>query len=112
MQFSIGVSRHRDVKGSLIYGARVSRDIPPTRQCREISEYLWAPDLVRRTRKPACVRGNLVRWHTKAGKRHNLRDVEAIAESVSFSDAANFRQAFRRWTKAAPHVQGHFPAKL
>jgi AraC-like DNA-binding protein len=37
-----------------------------------------------------------------------LRDtdltVEAISESVGFSDAANFRQAFRRWTKAAPHA--------
>jgi AraC-like DNA-binding protein len=37
-----------------------------------------------------------------------LRDtdltVEAIAESLGFSDAANFRQAFRRWTKAAPHA--------
>jgi AraC-like DNA-binding protein len=37
-----------------------------------------------------------------------LRDteltVEAIADSLGFSDAANFRQAFRRWTKAAPHA--------
>ncbi len=37
-----------------------------------------------------------------------LRDtdlsVEAISESLGFSDAANFRQAFRRWTKAAPHA--------
>jgi AraC-like DNA-binding protein len=36
-----------------------------------------------------------------------LRDtdltVEDIAESLGFSDAANFRHAFRRWTKAAPH---------
>jgi AraC-like DNA-binding protein len=35
-----------------------------------------------------------------------LRDttltVEAISESLGFSDAANFRHAFRRWTKAAP----------
>jgi AraC-like DNA-binding protein len=29
--------------------------------------------------------------------------VEDIAESLGFSDAANFRHAFRRWTKAAPH---------
>jgi AraC-like DNA-binding protein len=29
--------------------------------------------------------------------------VEDIAESLGFSDAANFRQAFRRWTKAAPY---------
>jgi AraC-like DNA-binding protein len=28
--------------------------------------------------------------------------VEDIAKSLGFSDAANFRQAFRRWTKAAP----------
>jgi AraC-like DNA-binding protein len=37
-----------------------------------------------------------------------LRDtdltVEAISNSLGFSDAANFRQAFRRWTKAAPHA--------
>jgi AraC-like DNA-binding protein len=36
-----------------------------------------------------------------------LRDtaltVEDIAASIGFSDAANFRHAFRRWTKAAPH---------
>ena len=35
-----------------------------------------------------------------------LRDtdltVEHIAEALGFSDAANFRQAFRRWAKAAP----------
>jgi AraC-like DNA-binding protein len=29
--------------------------------------------------------------------------VEDIAESLGFSDAANFRQAFRRWTNAAPY---------
>ena len=29
--------------------------------------------------------------------------VEDIASTLGFSDAANFRQAFRRWTKAAPH---------
>jgi AraC-like DNA-binding protein len=29
--------------------------------------------------------------------------VEDIAESLGFSDAANFRQAFRRWTQAAPY---------
>jgi AraC-like DNA-binding protein len=37
-----------------------------------------------------------------------LRDtnltVEVISASLGFSDAANFRQAFRRWTKAAPHA--------
>jgi AraC-like DNA-binding protein len=36
-----------------------------------------------------------------------LRDtdltVENIAEALGFSDGANFRHAFRRWTKAAPH---------
>jgi AraC-like DNA-binding protein len=36
-----------------------------------------------------------------------LRDtdltVENIADSLGFSDAANFRQAFRRWTNATPH---------
>ena len=36
-----------------------------------------------------------------------LRDtdltVEDIAEALSFSDAANFRHAFRRWTNTAPH---------
>jgi AraC-like DNA-binding protein len=36
-----------------------------------------------------------------------LRDtdltVEDIAETLGFSDAANFRHAFRRWTNAAPH---------
>jgi AraC-like DNA-binding protein len=36
-----------------------------------------------------------------------LRDtdltVEDIAEALGFSDAANFRHAFRRWTQAAPH---------
>ena len=36
-----------------------------------------------------------------------LRDtdltVEDIAEALGFSDAANFRHAFRRWTNAAPH---------
>jgi AraC-like DNA-binding protein len=36
-----------------------------------------------------------------------LRDtnltVEDIADALGFSDAANFRHAFRRWTKAAPH---------
>jgi AraC-like DNA-binding protein len=36
-----------------------------------------------------------------------LRDtdltVEDIAEALGFSDAANFRHAFRRWTKATPH---------
>lgn len=36
-----------------------------------------------------------------------LRDtaltVEDIAETLGFSDAANFRQAFRKWTKATPH---------
>jgi AraC-like DNA-binding protein len=35
-----------------------------------------------------------------------LRDtdltVEEIAETLGFSDAANFRQAFRRWTKTTP----------
>jgi AraC-like DNA-binding protein len=40
-----------------------------------------------------------------------LRDtdltVEDIAESLGFSDAANFRQAFRRWTKAAPYEFKH-----
>jgi AraC-like DNA-binding protein len=29
--------------------------------------------------------------------------VEHISELLGFSDVANFRQAFRRWTKAAPH---------
>src|SRR5882724_11158342 len=29
--------------------------------------------------------------------------VEHISESLGFSDVANFRQAFRRWTNAAPH---------
>ena len=29
--------------------------------------------------------------------------VEDIAEALGFSNATNFRQAFRRWTKAAPH---------
>jgi AraC-like DNA-binding protein len=33
--------------------------------------------------------------------------VEDIAESLGFSDAAGFRQAFRRWTKAAPHEFKH-----
>jgi AraC-like DNA-binding protein len=37
-----------------------------------------------------------------------LRDtdltVEDIAETLGFSDAANFRQAFRRWTKAPPQA--------
>jgi len=33
--------------------------------------------------------------------------VEEIAESLGFSDAANFRQAFRRWTKAAPYEFKH-----
>jgi transcriptional regulator GlxA family with amidase domain len=36
-----------------------------------------------------------------------LRDtdltVEEIAFSLGFSDAVSFRQAFRRWTKAAPN---------
>jgi AraC-like DNA-binding protein len=36
-----------------------------------------------------------------------LRDtdltVENIADSLGFSDAANFRQAFQRWTNATPH---------
>ena len=36
-----------------------------------------------------------------------LRDtdltVEDIAEALGFSDAANFRHAFRRWTNTAPH---------
>ena len=36
-----------------------------------------------------------------------LRDtdltVEDIAEALGFSDGANFRHAFRRWTKASPH---------
>jgi AraC-like DNA-binding protein len=36
-----------------------------------------------------------------------LRDtdltVEDVAATLGFSDAANFRHAFRRWTKAAPH---------
>jgi AraC-like DNA-binding protein len=36
-----------------------------------------------------------------------LRDtdltVKDIAEVLGFSEAANFRHAFRRWTKAAPH---------
>ena len=36
-----------------------------------------------------------------------LRDtdltVEDIAETLGFSDAANFRHAFRRWTNASPH---------
>jgi AraC-like DNA-binding protein len=36
-----------------------------------------------------------------------LRDtdltVEDIAEALGFSDAANFRHAFRRWTNSAPH---------
>jgi AraC-like DNA-binding protein len=36
-----------------------------------------------------------------------LRDtdltVEDIAETLGFSDAANFRHAFRRWTNTAPH---------
>jgi len=29
--------------------------------------------------------------------------VKHISGSLGFSDVANFRQAFRRWTKAAPH---------
>lgn len=29
--------------------------------------------------------------------------VEDVAEALGFSDAANFRKAFRRWTKATPH---------
>jgi AraC-like DNA-binding protein len=33
--------------------------------------------------------------------------VEDIAESLGFSDAANFRQAFRRWTNAAPYEFRH-----
>jgi AraC-like DNA-binding protein len=33
--------------------------------------------------------------------------VKDIAESLGFSDAANFRQAFRRWTKAAPYEFKH-----
>jgi AraC-like DNA-binding protein len=36
-----------------------------------------------------------------------LRDtdltVEEIAETLGFSDAANFRHAFRRWTNTAPY---------
>jgi AraC-like DNA-binding protein len=28
--------------------------------------------------------------------------VEEIAETLGFSDTANFRQAFRRWTKTTP----------
>jgi AraC-like DNA-binding protein len=36
-----------------------------------------------------------------------LRDTEMTVESISdalgFSEASNFRQAFRRWTKVAPH---------
>ena len=35
-----------------------------------------------------------------------LRDteltIEEIADALGFSDAANFRHAFRRWTKGAP----------
>jgi len=34
--------------------------------------------------------------------------VEDISESLGFSDAANFRQPFRRWTKAAPYEFKHF----
>ena len=30
------------------------------------------------------------------------RTVEEIAFALGFSDAANFRHAFRRWTNAAP----------
>jgi AraC-like DNA-binding protein len=33
--------------------------------------------------------------------------VEDIAEILGFSDAANFRQAFRRWTKATPYEFRH-----
>ena len=36
-----------------------------------------------------------------------LRDtdltIENIADALGFRDAANFRRAFRRWTKRAPH---------
>jgi methylphosphotriester-DNA--protein-cysteine methyltransferase len=47
--------------------------------------------------------------------RQSLRDisrttdltVKDIAESLGFSEAANFRQAFRRWTKAAPYEFKH-----
>jgi AraC-like DNA-binding protein len=43
-----------------------------------------------------------------------LRDtdltVEEIAETLGFSDAANFRQAFRRWTKATPSEFKGVPA--
>jgi AraC-like DNA-binding protein len=35
--------------------------------------------------------------------RDTVLTVEDIAETLGFSDAANFRQAFRRWTKATPH---------
>ena len=44
-----------------------------------------------------------------------LRDtdltVEAISESLGFSDAANFRQAFRRWTNAAPQAYRNISGK-
>jgi AraC-like DNA-binding protein len=37
--------------------------------------------------------------------------VEDIAEILGFSDAANFRQAFRRWTKAAPYEFRHLSSR-
>jgi hypothetical protein len=73
MQFGICVSLHRDVMGPLFAAREFDVTLPPTRRCREISGYLWMSGVVRRARKPACVRRDLARWHTKARKRHNLR---------------------------------------
>ena len=45
-----------------------------------------------------------------------LRDtdltIEAVAAALGFSDAANFRHAFRRWTKGSPQdFRAHFPVR-
>lgn len=44
-----------------------------------------------------------------------LRDtdltIEDIAYMLGFSDAANFRHAFYRWTKAAPYQFRHVSGK-
>lgn len=34
--------------------------------------------------------------------RHNMRSIEAVAESLGFASASSFHQAFRRWTGMTP----------
>jgi AraC-like DNA-binding protein len=84
-QFAATVKFQSDVASNLNMSARTLR-----RKLRE--EKTSFRDLVDELRMEIAIRY----------LRETNLTVEHISGSLGFSDVANFRQAFRRWTKAAP----------